>query len=221
MYKTDAPGHDNNEFTDGNPLTGTPATVLDAAFMNEVMYELINVLVHASITPTKGTRTQLRDAIISIATGGGEAVTAAGVSIADAGNFFDEEDNVEEALQYLAAAIANDTYSASRIRRTVVALSGATQQTETSHWEQVLEISHSGAATYTVRPDASANAPIGTSITIFQTGGGQIEIVQGSGVTVHKGASFNRKSMEQHASMVLVKVAANTWRLGGMLEAAA
>jgi hypothetical protein len=220
MYKTDAPGHDNNEFTDGNPLTGTPATVLDAAFMNEVMYELINVLLHAGITPTKGTRTQLRDAIISIATGGGEAVTAAGVSIADAGAYFTGE-NVEAALQELAASRANDTYAASRFRRTVIALSGASQQTETTHWEQVLEISHSSAATYTVRPDASANAPIGTSITIFQTGGGQIEIVQGSGVSVHKGASFNRKSMEQHASVVLVKVAANTWRLGGMLEAAA
>lgn len=220
MYKTDAPGHDNNEFTDGNPLTGTPATVLDAAFMNEIMHELINVLVYASITPTKGVRTQLREAIVSIATGGGEAVTAEGVSIADAGNLITGT-NVETALQELASAIANNTYASSRFRRNVVALSGATQQTEAAHFEQVLEISHGSAATYTVRPDASANAPIGTSITIFQAGSGQIEIVQGSGVTVHKGASFSRKSMEQHASMVLVKVAANTWRLGGMLEAAA
>ncbi|MBL8260944.1 MAG: hypothetical protein JNM58_00865 [Xanthomonadaceae bacterium] len=220
MYKTDAPGHDDNEFTDGNPLTGTPATVLDAAFMNEVMYELINVLLAAGITPTKGVRTQLLDAIISIAAGGGEAVTAAGVSVEDAGDYF-AGTNVEDVLQELGAVIATGTYAASRIRRGVVALAGASHQTDAAHWEQVLEISHGSAATYTVRPDADANAPVGTSITVFQTGGGQVEVVQGSGVTVHKGASFNRKSMEQHASMVLVKVAANTWRLGGMLEAAA
>jgi hypothetical protein len=220
MHKIDTDGHVANEFSDGNPLTGQEATILDAAMANAIMYEIINVILHAGITLEKGTNDQLRDAIIAIATGGGEAVTAAGVSIADAGSYFTGV-NVEAALQELGASRADDTYAASRIRRNVIALSGATQQTETSHWEQVLEISHSSAVTYTVRPDASATAPIGASITIFQAGGGQVEIVQGSGVTVHKGASFNRKSMEQHASMVLVKVAANTWRLGGMLEAAA
>jgi hypothetical protein len=178
------------------------------------------VILHAGIALEKGTNDQLKDAIVAIATGGGEAVSASGVSIADAGNLITGT-NVETALQELAAAIANNTYASSRVRRQVVALSGATHQTETAHFEQVLEINHGSAVTYTVRPDADATAPIGTSITIFQIGGGKVEIVQGSGVTVHKGASFNRKSMEQHASMVLVKVAANTWRLGGMLEAAA
>lgn len=220
MHRIDAPYHVGNRFSAGNPLTGTPATRVDADIMNALVDELVNVIEHAGITLVKGTNDQLKDAIIAIATGGGEAVTAAGVTIADAGSYFTGE-NVEAALQELAASRANDTYAASRIRRNVITLSGATHQTETTHWEQVLEISHSSAATYTVRPDASATAPIGASITIFQAGGGQVEIVQGAGVTVHKGASFNRKSMEQHASMVLVKVAANTWRLGGMLEAAA
>lgn len=219
MHKIDTDGHVSNRFVDGNPLTGQPATLVDAAFMNALMDEIVNVIEHAGISLAKGTNTQLRQAIISIATGGGSSVTAAAVSIADAGNLI-AGTNVEAALQELADAVAKNTYAASRFRRQVVSLTGATQQTETAHWEQVLEISHSSAATYTVRPDATVNAPIGTSITIFQAGSGKVEAVAGAGVTIHKGASFNRKTMEQHASMVLVKVAANTWRLGGMLEAA-
>ena len=79
MYKIDAAGHASNEFTNGNPGSGIPATRVDADYMNEVMYEIINVLVAASISPVKGTRTQLRDAINAlIAAAGGvpDATTA-------------------------------------------------------------------------------------------------------------------------------------------------
>ncbi len=218
MHKIDAPGHIDNEFTDGNPLTGTEATMLDAAFSNAVMYEIINVILHAGISLERGTNTQLRDAIISIVSGGGEAVTATGVSIADSGGYFSGTE-VESALQELGAFLSSGLYQAARFRRNVVVLSGASQQTEAAHFEQVLEISHGSAVTYTVRQDSEISSPIGTSITIFQSGGGAIEVVAGSGVTVYAGASFNKRTMEQHASMVLVKVSANAWRLGGMLEA--
>lgn len=67
MYKTDAAGNVANEFSEAGS-----STRVDAAFMNEIMYEILNVLVAASITPVKGTRTQLRDAINSlIAAAGG------------------------------------------------------------------------------------------------------------------------------------------------------
>lgn len=67
MYKTDAAGNVANEFSEAGS-----STRVDAAFMNEIMYEILNVLVAASITPAKGTRTQLRDSISAlIAASGG------------------------------------------------------------------------------------------------------------------------------------------------------
>jgi hypothetical protein len=50
-------------FTNGNPATATPATVLDADFFNAVMMELLNVVSAASITPTKGTNNQVLAAL--------------------------------------------------------------------------------------------------------------------------------------------------------------
>lgn len=64
MYRIDSAGHASNMFTNGDPLTGTPATVLDAAWLNEVQEEIISVLVAAGVTPTKGVVTQLLAAIV-------------------------------------------------------------------------------------------------------------------------------------------------------------
>ena len=53
-------------FTNGNPGTGTPATVLDADWANMLQEELIAVVVAAGLTPSKTTRTQVRDAILAL-----------------------------------------------------------------------------------------------------------------------------------------------------------
>jgi hypothetical protein len=64
MHKIDSAGATiDNKFTEGNSGTGTPATVLDAAWLNAVQEEMISVLAAGAITPAKGTWTQLRDAI--------------------------------------------------------------------------------------------------------------------------------------------------------------
>ena len=221
MHKIDASGHVANEFTDGNPLTGQEATMVDAAFANAVMYELVNVILYAGISLSKGTNTQLRDAIVAIATGGGEAVTAEGVSVVDTGgNFPEEVDNVEECLAELAARIAG-TFAASKIRRSVVQLSGAANNAVSGHLENYVEVSHGSASVYTVPLDDTLTAPIGSTIMLFLVGAGKVEVVGASGVTIYKPAAFTAKSMQQHAAIVLAKVAANTWRLGGTLEAAA
>jgi hypothetical protein len=82
-----APGY----FTDGNPGTGTPATILSADFMNMLMQELLNVLVAGGVTPSKTTYNQLSTAINNlIGSSAGTAVTAiaagTGVSVARVGN---------------------------------------------------------------------------------------------------------------------------------------
>jgi len=50
-------------FTDGNPATSTPATILPAEWLNAVMMELSNVVTGAGLTLSKPTYTQVRDAI--------------------------------------------------------------------------------------------------------------------------------------------------------------
>lgn len=50
-------------FTNGNPVAGIPATVLEADFMNMLQQELLNVVAAGGLTPSKTTYTQVRDAI--------------------------------------------------------------------------------------------------------------------------------------------------------------
>ncbi len=50
MHKVDAPGATPaNEFTDGDPQSGVPATTLEAKFMNTVQRELVNVVEQQNI----------------------------------------------------------------------------------------------------------------------------------------------------------------------------
>ncbi|MFC3716792.1 hypothetical protein ACFONC_11585 [Luteimonas soli] len=220
MHRIDGQGAtSNNKFTEGNPATGTPATEVTADWLNAIQEEIISVLGAAGINMNKAVNNQLLAAITTLIAGGGVAVTAAGVSIADAGDYLSGGD-VEAALQQLAQKVYAGTLSASQIRRSVVSVSGASQQTEAAHAESVVQVSHTAAATYTVRPDSTLNLPVGTAIEIVQAGVGKVSIVAGSGVNpIKKHSAFNAATMGQEAVVVLYKVAANTWRLGGMLEA--
>jgi hypothetical protein len=55
--------HTPGYFTNGNPATGLPATVVDADFLNMSMMEIINVVTAAGLTPSKTTYNQLLAAI--------------------------------------------------------------------------------------------------------------------------------------------------------------
>jgi hypothetical protein len=56
-------------FSNGDPLTGQPATVVDAWWLNMIQEEIRNVVVGAGITPSKTDNTQLRQAIAAISGG--------------------------------------------------------------------------------------------------------------------------------------------------------
>lgn len=59
-----APGpRPNGFFTVGNPITPTPATVVDQDWLNTIQEELAAVVLAGSLTLNKSTRTQIRDAI--------------------------------------------------------------------------------------------------------------------------------------------------------------
>jgi Uncharacterized conserved protein len=57
----------NYFFSKGNPGLGIPATIVDDDWANAVQEEICNVITAAGITLSKTTRTQLRDAIYSLA----------------------------------------------------------------------------------------------------------------------------------------------------------
>jgi len=67
MYKIDSDGHVDNEFADGNPQTATKATIIPAAWLNAVMYELVNVVEKAGLTPNKLDSAQLLAALAKLA----------------------------------------------------------------------------------------------------------------------------------------------------------
>lgn len=56
-------GPGKHGFKDGNLSLGVQPTSLNAAFFNDLQEELVGLIEHAGLTPTAGTRTQVRDAI--------------------------------------------------------------------------------------------------------------------------------------------------------------
>lgn len=78
----------------------------------------------------------------------------------------------------------------------------------------------STAATITVPTNASVAFPIGTVITITQTGAGKIQIAAAGGVTITSSVSGGFVSgttgcRAQYSTITLMQTAANTWVLGG------
>lgn len=71
-------------FTDGNPATGTPATIVPADFLNMMMQELINVALEGTAPLSKSSYTQVRDAISNMvanaSAGVGQVTNVTGVS---------------------------------------------------------------------------------------------------------------------------------------------
>ena len=78
MHRIDSSGATaDNRFTDGNKTLGIPATIVDAAWMNSVQEELVNLLAQAGIAPDKATTTQLFTALGSLFLKNADAVSAA------------------------------------------------------------------------------------------------------------------------------------------------
>lgn len=77
MFPINGPGHQNNTFTEGDPLNNVPATRITDDWLNAVQAEILGVLSHpsANITPSASDNTQLRQAIVALiqalAPGGG------------------------------------------------------------------------------------------------------------------------------------------------------
>lgn len=72
MFKIDSDGATiDNLFTEGNPATSVPATVVSADWLNEIQGELVKVVEETGQTLTKGSKDQVWKAMIEFALRGG------------------------------------------------------------------------------------------------------------------------------------------------------
>ena len=69
MKRTDASGNIANHFTNGNPGSGIPATVLDETWLNNVQDEICYVIEQNGITLNGAVTTQLHAAIAAMVAG--------------------------------------------------------------------------------------------------------------------------------------------------------
>jgi hypothetical protein len=78
---------------------------------------------------------------------------------------------------------------------------------------KMVEISNASANTLTVPSDSTSNFPVGTQISILQTGTGQTTVTNAVGVTIN--GTPGLKLRTQWSIATLIKRAANTWVLLG------
>ena len=83
--------------------------------------------------------------------------------------------------------------------------------------DKLVEVSNASANTLTVPLNSSVAFPVGTQITVLQTGAGQTTITATGGVTVN--ATPGLKLRAQWSSVTLIKRAENTWVAIGDLQA--
>ncbi len=83
--------------------------------------------------------------------------------------------------------------------------------------DKLVEVSNASANTLTVPLNSSVAFPVGTQITILQTGAGQTTITATGGVTIN--ATPGLKLRAQWSSVTLIKRATDTWVALGDLQA--
>lgn len=94
--------------------------------------------------------------------------------------------------------------------------SGTTYSLTISDLDKLVELNNSAAITLTVPEDSSVNFPVGASISILQSGVGQVTVSPAQGVTINATPSLLLRT--QWSSATLVKRSANTWLLSGDLD---
>lgn len=82
----------------------------------------------------------------------------------------------------------------------------------------VVTLANANAITVTVPTNASVAFPIGTQITLTQTGAGQVTVVGDTGVTVNS-ADSRLKLRVQYSAATLIKLDTNSWLFIGDIAA--
>ena len=122
----------------------------------------------------------------------------------------------------LDGTIANADISASaaidqgKIADTTINAQAASYTLALTDKNKLVEIGNASANTLTVPPNSSVAFPIGSTLTILQTGAGQCTITAGAGVTVNGTPGLKLRTI--WSSATLIKRATDTWvALGDMV----
>jgi hypothetical protein len=96
------------------------------------------------------------------------------------------------------------------------------QQTDTytvllTDASKLIEMSNAGGINLNIPVDASADFPVGTQISVLQTGAGQVTIQAVDGLTTTINGTPGLKLRTQWSAATLIKRAANTWVVTGDL----
>jgi hypothetical protein len=97
--------------------------------------------------------------------------------------------------------------------------SGATYTLASTDQYQVLVITtNASTKTVSIPTDATYNFPVGTAVSILNTGAGDLTInavTSGTTTITSAGAASNAPKVSQYKSAVAIKTAANTWSIVG------
>jgi hypothetical protein len=184
-------------------------------------------LTQASASTTYLTQTSASSTYPTIGTLNSGLVSASAAAVA---YLVDSAPGALDTLNELAAAINDDSSFATTVTNALAAkapLSPSTNAQTGSTYTLILtdagkyvEMNNASSNTLTVPLNASVAFPIGTEITIIQTGAGTTTISPAGGVTVNyyslTGAG-TRTIKAQWAAATLIKRAENTWVLIGNL----
>ena len=111
---------------------------------------------------------------------------------------------------------ANAAIDQSKIADTTINAQAASYTLVLADKNKLVEIGNASANTLTVPPNSSVAFPIGSTLTILQTGAGQCTITAGAGVTVN--GTPGLKLRTTWSSATLIKRATDTWvALGDMV----
>jgi hypothetical protein len=80
-------------------------------------------------------------------------------------------------------------------------------------------IDNTAAVNVTIQPDSTVDFPVGSTLAFEQANTGEITYVAGTGVTINRDETRQRKSNGRYSVQQLIKVAVNTWTLYGNLKA--
>lgn len=158
----------------------------------------------------------------NVFTGKGSLVTASGantpveLSIGTNGHVLTANSSATFGLEWAAPAVtASNTVTLTNKTLTAPIATLATNAQTASYTltltdqSDIVEMNVASANNLTVPPNGDVALPIGTVVTILQTGSGQTTLVAGSGVTVN--GSPGLKLRGQWSSATLVKRDTNTW----------
>lgn len=112
--------------------------------------------------------------------------------------------------------VSNTVLSSPIITLSTNAQTGTSYTLALSDRDKIVELNNAASITLTVPTNASVAFPIGSSVTLLQTGAGQVTI-GGAGVTIN--GTPGLKLRTQWSSATLIKRATDTWVAIGDLAA--